>query len=184
MSECLSDCVEDDDDDSSGYFSSDSTSQSTGSIEEVAINDGMQGNGCDYAFVVAPPSDKNVHVKSQGTISTKGSSPQTPPNTNGADLSTEETSHLTPISLFEGDGASSSTVQYDYHSSSAKSREFHDVWAWFGNEESPETAETKRSKIRRAQISMKKSSKIPCICKNKRKRYAAMDDQVSLLSEL
>ena len=194
MSECLSDYVGDDDDDSSGYFSSDSALQSTGSIEEVAIKDvpvlddtgtapNIQGNGCDNAFVVfpaSPPSEKDLHTKSQGTISTRGSSPQTPPDVNVADLSTEEMSYLIPISLFEGDGASSSIIQSDDHSSSANSREFHDVWAWIGNEEDgPEMAETKRSKTRRAQV-----SKILCFRMNKRNRYAAMDDQMSLLSEV
>lgn len=197
ISESLSDFVEDDDDDSSGYFSSDSASQSTGSVEEVTtINDvstlddtatasNMQGNGCDYAFVIfpAPSSEKDLHAKSQETMSTKGSSPQTLPGANGADLSTEEMSYLIPISLFEGDEASSSIDQFDDHSSSAKSREFQDVWAWFGNEDSPEMVVTKRSKTRRAQI-MKKSSKILCFRKNKRKSYAAMDDRMSLLSEV
>ena len=196
MSECLSDYVEEDDDDSSGYFSSDSASQSTGSMEEAAINDvptldetgmasNIQGNGCDYAFVVFPaaPSEKDLHANSRGTMSTKGSSsPQTPPDANGADLSTEEMSHLIPISLFEVDGASSSIVQSDYGSSSDKSREFQDIWAWF--EDSHGMAETKRRKARRARISMKKSSKILCFRKKKRKRYAAMDDQMSLLSEV
>ena len=197
MFECLSDYVEDDDDGSSGYFSSDSASQSTGSMEEAAINDvptldetgmasNIQGNGCDYAFVVFPaaPSEKDLHANSRGTaMSTKGSSsPQTPPDANGADLSTEEMSHLIPISLFEVDGASSSIVQSDDDSSSDKSREFQDIWAWF--EDSHGMAETKRRKARRARISMKKSSKILCFRKKKRKRYAAMGDQMSLLSEV
>ena len=188
----MSEYLEDDDDDSSGYFSSDSASKPTGSMEETAINDvptlddartasNIQGNGCDYAFVVFPaaPSEKDLHANSQGTMSTKGSSsPQTPPDANGADLSTEEMSHLIPISLFEVDGASSSIAQSDDDSSSARSREFQDVWAWF--EDSHVMVETKRRKTRRARMSMK----MLCFRKKKRKRYAAIDDQMSLLSEV
>ena len=181
--ECFSDYIEDDDDDSSGYFSSDSVSYSTNSIKEFAANDVPVTN---YAFVVVPAilSEKALHTKSEDAMTAKDSSPQTPPDANGTDLSTEEMSYLMPISLFEGEEVSSSVVQSDDHSSSAKSEEFQDVWTWFGDEDCSEMRKTKRSKAKGARICAIKSSKILCFRKNKRKRYAAMDDQLSLLSDV
>ena len=181
--ECFSDYIEDDDDDSSGYFSSGSASDSTNSIKEFAANDVPVTN---YAFVVVPAilSEKALHTKSEDAMTAKDSSPQTPPDANGTDLSTEEMSYLMPISLFEGKEVSSSFVQSDDRSSSAKSEEFQDVWTWFGDEDCSEMRKTKRSKAKGARICAIKSSKILCFRKNKRKRYAAMDDQLSLLSDV
>ena len=82
-----------------------------------------------------------------------------------------------PLSLFSDDGNSSSAGDHEDYSSSAKAVEFQDVWTWFGDEDDS----LKERKAKKVRI-ITKGRRI--LCFRKKNRYAAMDDQMSLLSDM
>ena len=89
----------------------------------------------------------------------------------------EELPYLEPLSLYSDDGNSSSAADHEDYSSSAKAVEFQDVWTWFGDEDDS-LKERKDKKVRIITKCMR------TLCFRKKNRYAAMDDQMSLLSDM
>ena len=89
----------------------------------------------------------------------------------------EELPYSEPLSLFSDDENSSSAGDHEEHCSSATAVEFQDVWTWFGDED----ASFKERKAKKVSV-IAKGMRI--LCFRKKNRYAVMDDQMSLLSDM